>query len=175
MRRTTLVPLILLLAAQAWSPAALAAPTASATMLAKSTLLGVQSAMRDAQQDGKVPRDAATCVQSLQPVALVPVFEAAVADNWSAGEIDSIEKFLATPAGRKYADRSVAQAQLDAGDRLVPPMASYTDDEIADIERFKKTPAGTQLMSRSEFANPQSRQAIQARLVELLKGCGVVR
>ena len=162
-----------LLAAHA-APGLAATPTASATLLARSTLLGVQSAMREARLGNKISVDAATCVQSLQPVALVPVFETAVRDNWSAADIDAIEAFLATPAGRKYAERSVAQARLDAGDTLTAPMAEYTEDELAALERFRKTPAGAQLLSRTEFANPKSRQAIQARLLELLTGCRAV-
>lgn len=169
--RPVLAPLLLLAAAQA----ALAAPTASATLLARSTLLGVQSAMREAQQGGTVSVDAATCVRSLQPTALVPVFETAVSDNWSRGEVDAIERFLATPAGRKYAERSVAQARLDAGERVADPLPSYTDEEIGEVDRFKKTAGGAQLMGRSEFANPKSREAIQGRLLELLKGCGAVK
>jgi len=168
--RHTLAPILLVAAAQA----AQAAPTASATLLARSTLLGVQSAMREAQRGGTVSIDAATCVQSLQASALVPVFETAVSDNWSRPEVDAIERFLATPAGRKYAERSVAQARLDAGERVADPLPSYTDEEIGEVDRFKKTAAGGQLMGRSEFANARSRDAIQGRLLELLKGCGAV-
>jgi hypothetical protein len=162
-----------LLATQA-IPGLAATPTNSATLLARSTLLGLQGAMREARLGNKISVDAATCVQSLQPVALVPVFETAVRDNWGAADIDAIEAFLATPAGRKYAERSAAQARLDAGGTLTAPMAEYTEDELAALERFRKTPAGTQLVSHSEFANPKSRQAIQARLLELLTGCRAV-
>lgn len=162
-----------LLATQA-IPGKAATPTASATLLARSTLLGVQSAMRDARQGGKITADAASCVQSLQPGALVPVFETAVKDNWSAAEIDAIEAFLATPAGRKYAERSVTQARLDAGETLASPIVEYTEDEIAAVDRFRKTPAGAQLIGRSEFAKSSSRQAIQSRLLDLLTGCRAV-
>lgn len=162
-----------LLATQA-IPGMAATPTASATLLARSTLLGVQSAMREARLGGKFTVDAATCVQSLQPGALVPVFETAVRDNWSAAEIDAIEAFLATAAGRKYAERSVTQARLDAGETLTAPIVEYTEDEVAAVDRFRKTPAGTQLIGRSEFAKAASRQAIQARLLELLNGCRAV-
>jgi hypothetical protein len=151
-----------------------AAPTASATLLARSTLIGVQAAMREARAGNKIGADAATCVQALQPTALVPAFETAVKDNWSAADIDAIEAFLATPAGRKYAERSVTQARLDAGEPLTAPLIEYTEDEVAALDRFRKTPAGTQLVSHSEFANERSRKAIQARLLDLLTGCRAV-
>ncbi|KQU67167.1 MULTISPECIES: hypothetical protein [unclassified Rhizobacter] len=154
--------------------AAAATPTASATLLARSTLVGVQAAMREARAGNKVGVDAATCVQALQPAALVPVFETAVKDNWSAADVDAIEAFLATPAGRKYTERSVVQARLDAGEPLTAPMPEYTEDELAALNGFRKTPAGAQLVSRGEFANERSRKAIQARLLELLTGCRAV-
>jgi hypothetical protein len=159
----------------ACSAAALAAtPTASATLLARSTLIGVQAAMREARAGSKIGADAATCVQALQPTALVPVFESAVKDNWNAADIDAIEAFLATPSGRKYTERSVVQARLDAGEPLTAPMPEYTEEELAALDRFRKTPAGAQLVSHSEFANERSRKAIQARLLDLLTGCRAV-
>jgi hypothetical protein len=176
MRHTTTLTaaaLAALLATSAFAASA-ATPTASATLLARSTLVGVQAAMREARAGNKIGADAATCVQTLQPTALVPVFETAVKDNWSATDIDAIEAFLATPAGRKYAERSVTQARLDAGEPLTTPMAEYTEEELAALDRFRKTPAGAQLVSRSEFANERSRKAIQSRLLDLLTGCRAV-
>ncbi|NKI94006.1 hypothetical protein [Rhizobacter sp. SG703] len=171
---TTLNALLATLLAASAATAAAATPTASATLLARSTLVGVQAAMREARAGNKIGVDAATCVQALQPAALVPVFETAVKDNWSAADVDAIEAFLATPAGRKYTERSVVQARLDAGEPLTAPMPEYTEDELAALNRFRKTPAGAQLVSRSEFANERSRKAIQARLLELLTGCRAV-
>jgi len=176
MRHTTTLTaaaLAALLATSAFAASA-ATPTGSATLLARSTLVGVQAAMREARAGNKIGVDAASCVQALQPAALVPVFETAVKDNWSAADVDAIEAFLATPAGRRYIERSVVQARLDAGEPLTAPMPEYTEEELAALNRFRKTPAGAQLVSHSEFANERSRKAIQARLLELLTGCRAV-
>ena len=158
-----------------FSTQASAEPLASASMLAKATLLGIQSAVRQGHQSGKIPISSLSCIESLDSAALVPVFEAAANENWSVAEIADIEKFLQTDIGRKYVKASNAQAARDNGDSQSERIPSFTNAEGVQIERFKKTPAGQQLMVRTEFASEKSRQEIRAKTLELLQTCGLGR
>lgn len=164
--------LTLLLLCLVWRHA-VAAPLESATTLAQSALLGIQYAARNGQLNGRTSRESLRCIESLKATSLLPVFEKAIAENWTTSEIAEVERFLATPVGKKYIKASYAYVANHAGVAPPEPAPKFDANEAAEFQRFQRTPGGQQLTVRNEFASEKSRREIQSNVVAKVRSCGV--
>jgi len=153
---------------------AVAEPLSSSHMLAESTLLGVQASARQSRESGKLSQDSANCVQAIRVTALIPVFESAIAANWSKSETSEIEAFLGTSLGRKFVKMSLLKAAASYGDPPSEPIPLFSGEEVARLQRFQQTSGGQQFLGRTEFAREDSRQAIRQKILELLRSCGAI-
>jgi hypothetical protein len=152
-------------------PKAFANAPATEEALARSALVGMQLSVRKAAAQGKVPDDVAVCVARLPSESFVPIFHSVLEQNMSADEIAAAEKFFQGEVGRKFAKAGIAQAYVAVGEQPPEPVPDVSESEYAELEQFSRTAAGQKLWVQKVMEGPSVRQAISARIAELLDSC----
>ena len=152
-------------------PRAFANSPATEEALARATLVGMQLSVRKAVAQGKVPDTLVSCVQRISADSFVPIFHSLLEQNLSVDEIAAAEKFFLSEVGRKFAKAGVAQAYVAVGEQPPEPVSEVSESEYAELEQFSRTAAGQKLMVQKVMEGQPVRQAVGARVRELLDSC----
>lgn len=146
---------------------------ASATeeAFSRAALVGMQLSVRKAVAQGKVPDTLVSCVQRISADSFVPIFHSLLEQNLSVDEIAAAEKFFLSEVGRKFAKAGVAQAYVAVGEQPPEPGSEVSESEYAELEQFSRTAAGQKLMVQKVMEGQPVRQAVGARVRELLDSC----
>jgi hypothetical protein len=165
--------LLLALPAPATPEAGTAALTPTATLLARSTLLGMQINVRERRQKGQIATLTMSCVESLDVEELTPVYQSSLTQEWGATTLAASDAFLMTSLGEKVA--KISQLDVYRILKQVPPEPApeLTSAEQSELAIFSQTDAGLKLFSNRGFTNEASRQSQRSKLLELAQSCGL--
>ena len=147
-------------------------PSSTVSVFAKSALTGMQLSVRKGQQQGKVPTEVGTCVQSLRDTSFNIVLASLLAESLSPSEMRAADAFFGTPVGRKYAKYSLLQIYEAVGEQAPEPLPAFTDAEYKELEAFSRTRAGDKLIVRRVLESKAAQQAIGSQIQALLSSCG---
>jgi hypothetical protein len=95
------------------------AATPTATLLARSALLGMQLSVRERRQKGQIATLTMSCIESLDVEELTPTYQSSLMLEWGAITLAASDAFLATPLGAKVAKISLLGAYSAL--KQVPP------------------------------------------------------
>jgi hypothetical protein len=130
-----------------------------------------ERACHDVRSSGKVPDTLVACVQRVSADSFVPIFHSLLEQNLSADEIAAAEKFFLSEVGRKFEKAAVVQAYVAVGEQPPEPAPEVSDSEYAELKQFSRTAAGQKLMVQKVMEGQPVRQAVGARVRELLDSC----
>jgi hypothetical protein len=135
------------------------------------TLLGLQLGLQRGLREGKVSAKTLECVNQLDGTTFAPVFVQAAAANLSAQEIASATAFFESAPGRKYIKSGIFQLYQAIGIAAPDPEPSFSDADSQAIAAFSRSSAGDKLLVKRILDSPETRQAVGARVQQLLNGC----
>lgn len=150
-------------------------PTGSAPsmekMLSYSAMAGLKLAAKSDTGDTEEDRAIKNCIQKLDDSAFHDVIEAFLTRRFSKAELASMEKFMSSPAGKKYAKNRILAGHALVGEAQPEPLAELTPDDVKVIEQFHSTSLGKRLVSVNGLWDDAAEKAIKARGNELFEGC----
>ena len=162
--RALLLPVIAIMA----STACAADTAATVQSFARATMLGIQLAIKQGRQTGKVSAATADCVAAFKPDRITAAFENLVKSRLSEDEQQSTESFFRSPTGIKYAKLNQLQVYQAMGQPVPEPLPEFSSAEIAQVESFSKTSAGEKLKA---LQAPAAMAPVNERIKELMAQC----
>lgn len=149
------------------------AATPTATMLARSALLGMQLNVRERRAKGQIAELTMSCIESLDVEELTPTYQSSLMLDWDATTLAATDAFFATPLGEKVVKASLLAAYVALKQVPPEPAPMLTEAEQRELEAFQRTPSGIKLYSTKAHASEASRQMQQSKIHELLQSCGL--
>lgn len=149
------------------------ATTPTATLLARSALLGIQLNVRERRQKGQIATLTMACVEDLDVELLTPVYQRSLLHEWNAKTLAASDAFLLTPLGQKVAKISLLEVYPVLKQVPPEPVPELTGAEQHELEAFSLTDAGQKLFSKQGFTSEASRQSERAAIRGLALSCGL--
>jgi hypothetical protein len=142
----------------------------TAALYAGSLLLGTQLGVKKGAAEGKVPSSVASCLLALDASSLTDVVESVLADNLTQAELQAVDAFFGTTAGKNYAKLGSLGVYISVGETPPEDSPSISDAEYKEIEDFKSTAASNKLWKVLD--GESARRVFGARLRALANSCG---
>lgn len=149
------------------------AATPTATLLARSALLGMQLSVRERRQKGQIATLTMSCVEDLDASSLTPVYLASLTREWGHTVLAESDAFFRTPLGEKVAKISLLGAYSALKQVPPEPAPELTSAEQDELAIFIQTEAGLKLQSTRGFTSEASRQSERSAILELAQSCGL--
>jgi hypothetical protein len=149
--------------------------SALVTLMADVAMVGLHTAARRQQRLGKIPDAVAGCLASLKGTQFDDAAQRALSSSMSVGDLQAANTFFSSPSGRKFGKLIISQVYVTLGEPSPDSAPAMTNREEVDIQRFISTGAGQLLVNQRFIANSELAPAINARIDELKKSCGMHR
>lgn len=138
---------------------------------ARPILVGMQLSLKRSFEQGHLGQEQFNCLMALPQSRFDHVVRDLLAASLSAEEIESAERFFASPSGRAYANQGLAGVYTAVG--VEPPFRApdLTASDQAAIASFAASTAGTKLIRDKILEAPSARQKLSAAIREVAEPC----
>lgn len=140
-------------------------------MLSYSALTGLKLAAKPAADDAEEDVAIKKCMQALDGSAFHDVMEAFLVRRFNRIELASMEEFMSSSAGVKYAKNRILAGHSLVNEPQPEPQAALSQKDVKEIEKFLSSPLGLKLSSPNGLWGEAAEKAITARSQELFESC----
>ena len=140
-------------------------------MLSYSALTGLRLAAKPEKEDTEEDIAIKKCIRALDSSAFHNVMEAFLTRRFNTAELASMEKFMSSSAGVKYAKNRILAGHAIVNEAQPEPLEELSQNELKEIDKFLSSPLGQKLSSPNGLWDEAAEQAISLRSQELFEGC----
>lgn len=170
-RSIVLICSVISMAVPSTQAATASSAPAMVKMLSYSALTGLKLAARPAADDTEEDVAIKKCVQSLESTAFDDVIDAFLVRRFNKTELASMEEFMSSSAGIKYAKNRILTGLSQVSELQHETLAALTPNDIKEIQRFLASTLGQRLSSPNGLWDDDAEKAITARSQELFNKC----
>ena len=148
-----------------------AAGAVVARMLANSALLGFQMSIEDAAAEDEADKPLMACMKALDSDALATGFLTLLTADMPVDDLNQLDEFLLSPAGKKYEALGRLAAYAAKGRPPPYPKPVYTAAEMAQFENLSKSAAVKEFLLGHWAQKPAVKALLREQLTEKVRGC----
>jgi hypothetical protein len=137
----------------------------------QSDLTKLQKAVEWSVRDGKSTQKDLECVKSLPQDSFTAIYAKTFQDSLTADEINDAASFFETPLGQKFIARRIALAYKVPGESNSTSAPGYSETDLKELRVIAKKTWGEKLLRYTVVDTPAHKQAVEAKIDELLKFC----
>ena len=172
MKRIAIVGLFILGNFLSYAQAATdASAPAMEKMLSYSALTGLKLAAKPEKEDSEEDVAIKKCIRALDSSAFHRVMAAFLTRRFNTVELASMEQFMSSSAGVKYAKNRILAGHALVNEAQPEPLVEISQSELKEVEKFLSSPLGRKLSSPNGLWDEAAEQAISLRSQELFEGC----